>query len=63
MSGKWVQIAWVTAESFVYHYPLFMSYLWMMGAALFYLRYERDDPPFTEPPCRPAALARRRSAS
>ncbi len=49
MSLKWVHIAWVTAQSFVYHYPLFMSYLWMMGAALFYLRYERDDPPFTEP--------------
>jgi poly-beta-1,6-N-acetyl-D-glucosamine synthase len=49
MSLKWIHIAWVTAQSFVYHYPLFMSYLWMMGAALFYLRYERDDPPFTEP--------------
>src|SRR5512140_3639725 len=49
MSLKWIHIAWFTAQSFVYHYPLFMSYLWMMGAALFYLRYERDDPPFTEP--------------
>ena len=53
MTGRWFQIAWVTAESFVYHYPLFMSYLWMMGAAIFYLRFERDDPPFTEPPHRP----------
>jgi biofilm PGA synthesis N-glycosyltransferase PgaC len=53
MHGKWFQIAWVTAESFVYHYPLFMSYLWMMGAALFYLRFERDDPPFNQPPRRP----------
>ena len=49
MSLKWLHIAWVTAQSYVYHYPLFMSYLWMMGAAVFYLRFERDDPPFNEP--------------
>ena len=25
---------------FTYYYPLFMAYLWMLGALLFYLRYE-----------------------
>lgn len=28
---------------FVYYYPLFMSYLWMIGAVGYYLHYERHD--------------------
>ncbi len=36
--------------SFVYYYPLFMAYLWMIGAIYYYLRWERtsnrpDNPP------------------
>ncbi|MGW8313393.1 MAG: poly-beta-1,6-N-acetyl-D-glucosamine synthase [Desulfuromonadales bacterium] len=36
--------------SFAYYYPLFMAYLWMIGASYYYLRWERrnnnwDDPP------------------
>jgi biofilm PGA synthesis N-glycosyltransferase PgaC len=41
--------AWHALQGFVFYYPLFMSCLWMMGAALFYWLYERDDPPYTEP--------------
>jgi biofilm PGA synthesis N-glycosyltransferase PgaC len=33
---------WLSLQGFVYYYPLFMSYLWMMGAALFYWRNERQ---------------------
>ena len=40
---------WLGLQGFVYYYPLFMSYLWMMGAALFYWRFERHDPPFNQP--------------
>ncbi len=31
---------------FTYYYPLFMAYLWMLGALLFYLRYEFRKPDF-----------------
>lgn len=31
---------------FTYYYPLFMAYLWMLGALLFYLRYEFRKPAF-----------------
>ena len=34
---------WQGLLGFVYYYPLFMSYLWMVGAALFYWRHERRD--------------------
>ncbi|MBS0193261.1 MAG: poly-beta-1,6 N-acetyl-D-glucosamine synthase [Proteobacteria bacterium] len=40
---------WLGLQGFVYYYPLFMSCLWMMGAALFYWRFERRDPPFDAP--------------
>lgn len=29
---------------FIYFYPLFMAYLWMFGAIIFYIRYERRQP-------------------
>jgi biofilm PGA synthesis N-glycosyltransferase PgaC len=41
--------AWHALQGFVFYYPLFMSCLWMMGAAMFYWRYERHDPPYTKP--------------
>ena len=27
-------------EGFIYYYPLFMAYIWMFGAIIFYFRYE-----------------------
>lgn len=27
-------------EAFIYYYPLFMAYIWMFGAIIFYFRYE-----------------------
>ncbi|MGY8626108.1 poly-beta-1,6-N-acetyl-D-glucosamine synthase [Chromobacterium violaceum] len=35
---------------FAFYYPLFMSYLWMIGAVGYYLHYERHDPPLEHPP-------------
>lgn len=40
---------WHGLLGFVFYYPLFMSYLWMMGALLFYWR-ERQEPPYQQPP-------------
>ncbi|HAK16848.1 MAG TPA: poly-beta-1,6 N-acetyl-D-glucosamine synthase, partial [Acinetobacter junii] len=39
---------WSYAIKFVFYYPLFMSYLWMRGAILFYWK-ERQDPPYQQP--------------
>jgi biofilm PGA synthesis N-glycosyltransferase PgaC len=36
--------------AFVFYYPLFMSYLWTLGAALFRWRHETGQPPQDEPP-------------
>jgi len=33
---------WHGILGFVFYYPLLMSYLWMIGAILFYWRNERD---------------------
>ena len=27
-------------EDFIYYYPLFMAYIWMFGALIFYFRFE-----------------------
>jgi poly-beta-1,6-N-acetyl-D-glucosamine synthase len=27
-------------EGFIYYYPLFMAYIWMFGAVIFYFRFE-----------------------
>lgn len=35
--------------AFVFYYPLFMSFLWMIGAALFFWRYERNGAPWNHP--------------
>lgn len=40
---------WQGLLGFVFYYPLFMSYLWMLGAWAFYLRFERLVPVYTEP--------------
>jgi poly-beta-1,6-N-acetyl-D-glucosamine synthase len=38
-----LETVWHGLLGFVFYYPLFMSFLWMMGATLFYWRYERAD--------------------
>ena len=40
---------WQSLLGFVFYYPLFMSYLWMLGALIFYWRFERELPPYTRP--------------
>ena len=40
---------WEDLLGFVFYYPLFMSYLWMIGAVLFYFRAERKRPHYTRP--------------
>jgi len=34
-------MVWYGLLGFVFYYPLFMSFLWMIGAAIFYWRFER----------------------
>ena len=43
------QTLWQSILNFIFYYPLFMSYLWMIGALIFCLR-ERREPVFTQPP-------------
>lgn len=38
---------------FTFYYPLFMSYLWMCGGLYYYFHYERNDPPYDQPPALP----------
>lgn len=40
---------WQGLLGFVYYYPLFMSWLWMLGALIFYWRWERQGPPYDQP--------------
>jgi poly-beta-1,6-N-acetyl-D-glucosamine synthase len=40
---------WQSILNFIFYYPLFMSYLWMMGALIFCYR-ERKEPPYYRPP-------------
>jgi len=35
---------------FAYYYPLFMAYLWMIGALIYYFRWERNRAPYDDPP-------------
>jgi biofilm PGA synthesis N-glycosyltransferase PgaC len=44
MTG-FVHTLWQPMLGFVFFYPLFMSYLWMIGALLFHWRFERNQPP------------------
>ncbi|BDG05549.1 poly-beta-1,6-N-acetyl-D-glucosamine synthase [Anaeromyxobacter oryzae] len=41
--------AWHGLLAFVFYYPLFMSFLWMTGAALFWWRFERGEPDWDGP--------------
>lgn len=49
MSIALVQPLWQGLLGFVFFYPLLMSYLWMLGAALFYWRHERKDGAYQQP--------------
>ncbi len=40
---------WQGLLGFVFYYPLFMSYLWMIGAAIFYWRFERGVTAYNRP--------------
>ena len=40
---------WQGLLGFVFYYPLFMSYLWMVGAIIFYWRNELRAPPYKQP--------------
>ena len=41
MFAALLHTTWLGLQGFVYYYPLFMAWLWMMGAVLFYWRNER----------------------
>ncbi|CAB1216103.1 poly-beta-1,6-N-acetyl-D-glucosamine synthase [Acinetobacter bouvetii] len=43
-----LQHFWHSALHFVFYYPLFMSYLWMIGALIFYWK-ERQEPVYQQP--------------
>lgn len=45
---------WGGLLAFVFYYPLFMSFLWMLGALLFHWRFERAEPYPEAPPRLPA---------
>ncbi|NHC05003.1 poly-beta-1,6 N-acetyl-D-glucosamine synthase [Acinetobacter sp. 187] len=44
-----LQSLWQSILNFIFYYPLFMSYLWMVGALIFCFK-ERREPGYTEPP-------------
>jgi poly-beta-1,6-N-acetyl-D-glucosamine synthase len=43
------EMLWQGVLGFVFYYPLFMSFLWMIGAALFYWRFERGGTAWDRP--------------
>ncbi len=43
-----LQNLWQSVLNFIFYYPLFMSYLWMIGALIFYW-HERKEPPYQQP--------------
>lgn len=42
------QSIWQSILNFIFYYPLFMSFLWMIGAFIFYWS-ERQEPPYDQP--------------
>ncbi len=44
-----MQVVWQSALGFLFYYPLLMSWVWMLGALVFYWRNERRAPPATQP--------------
>ena len=46
------QNLWQSILNFIFYYPLFMSYLWMIGALIFCVK-ERREPPVQQPPALP----------
>ncbi len=45
MVGTWFHPSWHGLLAFVFYYPLFMSFLWMLGAVAFFVGVERKEPP------------------
>lgn len=45
-----MDLALILLLAYAFFYPLFMAYLWMVGAVHYYLHYEREDPPLNQPP-------------
>ncbi|RZG80674.1 poly-beta-1,6 N-acetyl-D-glucosamine synthase [Acinetobacter sp. WCHAc060033] len=43
-----IQHLWQSILNFIFYYPLFMSFLWMIGAVIFHWK-ERKDPPYKQP--------------
>jgi poly-beta-1,6-N-acetyl-D-glucosamine synthase len=43
------ETVWQGLLGFVFYYPLFMSWLWMLGAVIFYWRFERAQPLWNKP--------------
>ncbi|AXQ23178.1 poly-beta-1,6 N-acetyl-D-glucosamine synthase [Acinetobacter wuhouensis] len=43
-----IQHLWQSILNFIFYYPLFMSFLWMIGAVIFHWK-ERQDPPYKQP--------------
>jgi len=43
-----------TLVNFLFYYPLFMAHLWMIGAIDYYIRRERRQPSFRQPPQLPS---------
>jgi biofilm PGA synthesis N-glycosyltransferase PgaC len=50
-----LDVLWAALLGFVFYYPLIMSFLWMIGAALFYWRFERGGPAWNAPRVRPGS--------
>ncbi|RZG77212.1 poly-beta-1,6-N-acetyl-D-glucosamine synthase [Acinetobacter sp. WCHAc060025] len=43
-----IQHLWQSILNFIFYYPLFMSFLWMIGAVIFHWK-ERKEPPYKQP--------------
>jgi len=50
LNSTWYTLPWVLLLAYAFYYPLFMAYLWMVGALHYYFHYERKDPPLDQPP-------------
>ena len=53
LSAEWtavLQPIHAKIGGFIFYYPLFMAYLWMLGAIIFYFRFESRERPYQQPP-------------
>ena len=47
---EWTTVIGNTLLNFAYYYPLFMAFLWMIGATYYYFRWERRQNQWFNPP-------------